>query len=349
MNEQKPESRRGTIARIPGTAPGIIVGDGGEWTFTLQTPWSGAAGPVAGQAVEFALDGQGHVIRMTGLGARQVVIDGFCRTTDAAANWVAGSGKEKLLQTTDKAVQWAKGPGQRKARAGLAGWLAWEGRRPEFRRDGNHLVYGDAVAEFHVLHAEIVGSEKRSETRVSGGGGGGSIHTVGGHVSGYTAPVHVSSSVSRTHEIWLRKPDGSERAMTLSHHGVQVRPSNAVTLISYSRPDWNVVYDAVLVNRTSGQHWKLVSPKEMNKRLRIERGTGVSLLVAAGIFGLFAAPAMLLGLQDGTRAVMVAGAWLAGGYLVYRVIRRAMRRAAVHKRLADHVEELAQEAYASQA
>src|SRR5690606_40800737 len=47
-----------------------------------------------------------------------------------------------------------------------------------------------------------------------------------------------------------------------------------------------------------------------------------ALPISAGIFGLFAAPAMLLGLQDGTRAVMVAGAWLAGGYLVYRVIRR---------------------------
>jgi hypothetical protein len=348
MSEGAAMPQRGTVIRVPDTmSPGMIAADGREWPFAIEGVWRSPAAPVPNQAVELTIGERGEVTSARAIGAQQLLAEKLRQTSDAAAAWAAGPGKEKLLQTTGEAMQWAQGPGREKARRGVARWLAWERARPEVRSDGSHFVYGDKMVEFHVLHAEVAGSEKRSETHVSGYGGGGSVNTFGGNVSGYTAPVNISSSVDRTHEIWLRKPDGTERSIILRHHAIGVRPSHAVSVISFSKPEWNIVHDAVLVNHTAGKHWQLTPAEAINKQLGLERYTGVSLLVATGIYALFALPGFLFGSHAfavvPTGALAKTGALLAAGYVAYRFIRRHLRISDVNAKLAQHMQHLVQQ------
>lgn len=358
MVEQS-QPMRGTISRVPADGmQGVIANDGGQWSFELERTWQSPGAPMPGQAVEFTTDAQGVVTRVVAVTASQLAAEKLRQATGAAAEWAQGPGKEKLMQATDAAAKWAKGPGREKLGKGLTAIKKAELEAPQIARDGHNFVYGKTTVEFSILTGEVMSSDKYSETHVHGGGGGGYVTTGAlGHVHGSTSPVRISSTVDRTHEFWLRAGDGTEHAVRLAHHDIPLRAGQKVSLISFRSAGASNGWYSALVNHSAGRHWHLFRGQGINKKLGVERYTGMSILIAAGIYLLIntvlVSPLFLLFAKMGwTSAAAAMGGIslvavvLAIAYVIYRFFRRSGRIAKVGARLDEHQEALIREAYA---
>lgn len=72
---------------------------------------------------------------------------------------------------------------------------------------------------------------RRTETKVWGSGGGGTVHGYGGNLSGYTNPVTIHSRTNHDNEIWFRTPNGAEMQVVLNADQFQVRDGQKVSLV----------------------------------------------------------------------------------------------------------------------
>jgi len=63
---------RGTIIKTPDTAPGLLVADGQQKTFTLEGIWRSQVAPAVNMAVDIELDDAGFITRLTAVDLQQV-------------------------------------------------------------------------------------------------------------------------------------------------------------------------------------------------------------------------------------------------------------------------------------
>lgn len=76
--------------------------------------------------------------------------------------------------------------------------------------------------EVHTMVGKVVGASKHLETKVHGSGGGGGSY----QGTGYTAPVHISSTTTTHDQIFLQASDGSEHALKLQNWDLACRESH---------------------------------------------------------------------------------------------------------------------------
>jgi hypothetical protein len=185
--------------------------------------------------------------------------------------------------------------------------------------------------EFRSTTGEILSQNKFSETHVSSSGGGGYVGKHGGHVG---APNVQSESITN-HEFWIKTEDGNEKSIQLSGHDIPLREGQKITLISAGVSGKDSRYFSVLINHNANNHWFINKAADLNKHLKIEITSGISITIAVGLLWLV----VYLTNSIGT------GAIIAGTFLAYRFIRKMSRVSKVTKALDKHLELLVQQAY----
>ena len=79
--------------------------------------------------------------------------------------------------------------------------------------------------ELHAVQGTVAGASKQLETRVHGGGGGGYAN------SGYTNPVHISSTTVTHDQIFVVDDTGREHALRLQNWNVACREGHELTAV----------------------------------------------------------------------------------------------------------------------
>jgi hypothetical protein len=90
-----------------------------------------------------------------------------------------------------------------------------------------HMVINGKSYEHRFVTGAVVGAEKQLETKVSGGGGGGSSY----RGTGYTAPVHISSTTVTHDMVHIQDETGGEHALRLQNWDLAVRQTHRLTAI----------------------------------------------------------------------------------------------------------------------
>ena len=120
------------------------------------------------------------------------------------------------------------------------------------------LPFGKSTLVFRHATGTVLDTAKRSETHVSGSGGGGmSFH---GGQGGRTDPVTISSSTTTRHDIWIKDEEtGKDRPIQLSGVDMPLRTGQRITMISVGEerdgkePEgW---WYATVVNHDAGRCW----------------------------------------------------------------------------------------------
>jgi len=78
------------------------------------------------------------------------------------------------------------------------------------------------LLEVHSVMGKVVGASKHLETKVHGSGGGGGTY----NGSGFTAPVHISSTTTTHDQIFLVDGSGTEHALRLQNWDLACRESH---------------------------------------------------------------------------------------------------------------------------
>lgn len=89
------------------------------------------------------------------------------------------------------------------------------------------IVINKKTYEHHFFRGRVVGATKQLETKVSGGGGGGSTF----RGTGYTAPVTINSTTVTHDMVHLADEDGMEHALRLQNWDLSVRESHQLTAV----------------------------------------------------------------------------------------------------------------------
>lgn len=89
------------------------------------------------------------------------------------------------------------------------------------------LVINNKPYEHHSFHGTVVGATKQLETKVTGGGGGGTSY----RGTGYTAPVSIQSTTVTHDMIHLADDDGHEMALRLQNWDLSARESHKLSAI----------------------------------------------------------------------------------------------------------------------
>jgi hypothetical protein len=89
------------------------------------------------------------------------------------------------------------------------------------------MVINGRTYEHRFVRGGVVGANKQLETKVHGGGGGGGTY----RGTGYTAPVHISSTTTTHDMIHLQDEHGGEHAIRLQNWDLAVRETHTLTAV----------------------------------------------------------------------------------------------------------------------
>jgi len=89
------------------------------------------------------------------------------------------------------------------------------------------IVINNKAYDHNFFRGTVVGATKQLETKVSGGGGGGSTY----RGTGYTAPVRIQSTTVTHDMIHLADDSGSEHALRLQNWDLTVREEQVLTAV----------------------------------------------------------------------------------------------------------------------
>jgi hypothetical protein len=90
-----------------------------------------------------------------------------------------------------------------------------------------NMVINGRTYEHCFVRGAVVGANKQLETKVSGGGGGGSTY----RGTGYTAPVAIKSTTTTHDLIHVQDEQGGEHAIRLQNWDLAVRESHTLTAV----------------------------------------------------------------------------------------------------------------------
>ena len=108
------------------------------------------------------------------------------------------------------------------------------------------LQIGSKTLNLSWFTGKVVGTTKNLETKVSGGGGGG--YTSQG--SGYTAPVHITSTTTVHDQLFLIDPSGQERSFQLKNFDISCRETHQVTVLWAAKKGKTDGYNVLVYNHT---------------------------------------------------------------------------------------------------
>lgn len=122
---------------------------------------------------------------------------------------------------------------------------------------------------------------RRTETKVWGGGGGGSISGYGGNVSGYTNPVTIHSRTDHHNEIWFRAPNGGEMQVVVDAKKFEARDGQKISLVFAQESRASADFLVCAVNHTTGNSHALVGERDIGTDFA--RACGASFSIASMI------------------------------------------------------------------
>lgn len=129
---------------------------------------------------------------------------------------------------------------------------------------------------------DVVGSGKRSDTYVSGGGS----------VREGTGSVSISSTVVVQQEFFLREDNGEETPVQISGFDIPIRDGQRVTMIYVARKNVDSGWGGRLVNLNANKFFKTNRPRRLLKLLGLRgetsTGTGITWLILSLFFTLIA-------------------------------------------------------------
>jgi hypothetical protein len=112
---------RGTIIKTPDTSPGLLVADGQQKTFTLESAWKSQVAPAINMAVDIELDGAGFITRLTAVDPQQAAREKL--------EQIGGAAQEHGKVVVEKARQGVGALAVRMGKATLIAatllWIAW--------------------------------------------------------------------------------------------------------------------------------------------------------------------------------------------------------------------------------
>lgn len=95
----------------------------------------------------------------------------------------------------------------------------------------SHMRFNGKELEVYAFTGTVVDQQSRSETHVSGGGGGG--YVAGG--TGYSASAPVSSTTIRHQNLFLVDEEGKEELFEFTNFTITCRPGQRISLVGASK------------------------------------------------------------------------------------------------------------------
>lgn len=99
---------RGSVIRVPGGQPGLIVANGRQWPFEIAGVWLSPVAPALNQTVDVTLDQNGAIVGITVVAGSQQAAEKLKQAAGAATAWAQGEGKEKLTKVLGEAGRGAE-------------------------------------------------------------------------------------------------------------------------------------------------------------------------------------------------------------------------------------------------
>ncbi|MEM8578162.1 MAG: DUF4112 domain-containing protein [Pseudomonadota bacterium] len=169
--------------------------------------------------------------------------------------------------------------------------------------------------------------ERRTETHIRGGGGGGMIQTVGGQTSGHIAPVTINSWTTHTNEVWYTQEDGTETFLLLDANAIPIRSGQKISLVFTAAPHLKGKMALTIVRNHSMGQTKVYPGTQRAQRISghgfapvmtalIALSFGAALLAGFGGGAVFLAmlliiPGAVLGFREGRRVERKTAGFLA--------------------------------------
>ncbi|AHF01714.1 hypothetical protein THIAE_08035 [Thiomicrospira aerophila AL3] len=202
--------------------------------------------------------------------------------------------------------------------------------------------YGKKVVEFWQVTGEVLGSNKFSETYVSSSGGG----------PNYAPSIH--SETVTNHEFWIKTEEGLEKDIKLRGIDVPLRVGQKITLVSAGLKGKDNGWYSLLINHSAGKHWFINNGVDLNNKLKLEKYTGIALLWALIIYLGVAVYTMPMNIANFeithlewylSYANLQMATTAATAYLVLAFFWKRSKKVRVAKKLKQHLEDIAQDAY----
>ena len=156
------------------------------------------------------------------------------------------------------------------------------------------FTYRGKTLEFRSITGTVLDTSTRSETHISGGGGGGYIGPKGGHID----DISIRSHNTTLQEFWIKTEDGMEKSVNISGTSIPLRANQRITLISAEQKGRNEGWYASVINHNANQFSFICDGASLNNLMKLEVFPKYFLLIG---FALWAGLAILL--HDGWLAI----------------------------------------------
>jgi len=114
---------RGTVIKVPGSTPGLILVNGQQKTFLLENVWLSPVAPMANMTVEVSTDASGSIAAMTVVDAQQLAREKFEQFSGVAQ----AHGKEAAGAATQGMLSMAGRMGKTTLILTVLFWIIWFG------------------------------------------------------------------------------------------------------------------------------------------------------------------------------------------------------------------------------
>jgi hypothetical protein len=121
MQTSNATTMRGTIIKVPGSTPGLILVNGQQKAFLLENVWLSPVAPTANMTVEVSTDTSGAIVAMTVVDAQQLARERFEQFSGVAQV----HGKEAAGAATQGILRMAARMGKTNVILAILFWIIW--------------------------------------------------------------------------------------------------------------------------------------------------------------------------------------------------------------------------------
>jgi hypothetical protein len=159
------------------------------------------------------------------------------------------------------------------------------------------FTYRGKTLDFRSITGTVLDTSTRSETHISGGGGGGYIGPKGGHID----DISIRSHNTTLQEFWIKTEDGMEKSVNISGTSIPLRAGQRITLIAAEQKGRNEGWYASVINHNANQFSFICDGASLNNLMKLEVFPKYFLFIG---FALWLA--LAIALRDGGLAAFFA-------------------------------------------
>lgn len=144
--------------------------------------------------------------------------------------------------------------------------------------------YGKKKIDFFTISGEVIGTERHSETIVTGSGGGGGGFVAEGYGLSSNSNISINSKTVTSRDFWIKTDDGKEKHYNFGTD-FPLRTGQKVSIVC-SKSDKGAAY-SIMINHNAKTVHKLANFKEIDQVIRAAPAIGNMVVVAiAMLYGL---------------------------------------------------------------